>query len=536
MQGKSLVMLLGVLYGGAFLAGFNENLVNMALMSIMADYGIDSIAAQWLVTGYMIVATVAVTCMAFLYRRFKLRTLFFSAAGLSFAGSLMGLFAPNYGFLLAARLVQAVGTGIFIPLMMNTVLAVTPKNKLGTYMSIGSCTITFGPAFAPVVCGGIVTAFGWHSVFVVPAVAMAALVVLGAFFVKNLETEDAHLDLFSVALSGAALFALSFGLAELTIDTLAALVSLFAAIVGFAVFVVRQLTCAHPLIDLSPARSIRFWPTLLLATVAMMSTFSMSVLLPLYFEGALATTAFFAGVVMLVPVLANTFVTLIAGRIMDKRGEWPLLPFGFAVVAAGFVVVAVSAPGLSIAAMLVGSIVTYVGVGLIFSPSQTAGLRTLPPDQHPFGVALSTTFVQIAACIGPSLYTGISPRSRTRPWQRRHPNDSPAPKASAPPWRWPQRLPASALSRRFSMRSPRRNGRHRNRRKTRRRATRRAAPLPPSCKTIRTSCAKTIPSHAPCRLSPTSASAACPSRMHAGGRRAFFPTATSCATWSNSTP
>ncbi|MDO4442987.1 MAG: multidrug MFS transporter, partial [Slackia sp.] len=78
MQGKSLVMLLGVLYGGAFLAGFNENLVNMALMSIMSDYGIDSVAAQWLVTGYMIVATIVVTCMAFLYRRFKLRTLFFA--------------------------------------------------------------------------------------------------------------------------------------------------------------------------------------------------------------------------------------------------------------------------------------------------------------------------------------------------------------------------------------------------------------------------------------------------------------------------
>lgn len=407
MQGKSLGMLLFVLYGGAFLAGFNENLVNMALMSIMADYGIDSIAAQWLVTGYMIVATVVVTCMAFLYRRFKLRTLFFSAAGLSFAGSLMGLFAPNYGFLLAARLVQAVGTGIFIPLMMNTVLAVTPKNKLGTYMSIGSCTITFGPAFAPVVCGGIVTAFGWHNVFAVPAIAMAVLAVLGVFFVKNLETGRAHLDLASVALSAAALCALSYGLAELTIDTPAALASLAVAIGTAAAFIVRQLKCEHPLIDLSPARSIRFWPTLLLATVAMMSTFSMSVLLPLYFEGALLTTAFFAGVVMLVPVLANTFVTLIGGRIMDKRGEWPLLPFGFAVVTAGFVVIAVSAPGLSLAAMLVGSIVTYVGVGLIFSPSQTAGLRTLPPEQHPFGVALSTTFVQIAACIGPSLYTGV---------------------------------------------------------------------------------------------------------------------------------
>ena len=62
MQGKPLVMLLAVLYGSAFLAGFNENLVNMALLSIMGEYGVDSITAQWLVTGYMIVATIVVSC------------------------------------------------------------------------------------------------------------------------------------------------------------------------------------------------------------------------------------------------------------------------------------------------------------------------------------------------------------------------------------------------------------------------------------------------------------------------------------------
>lgn len=407
MQGKPLVLLLSVLYGGAFLAGFNENLVNMALMSIMAEYSVDSITAQWLVTGYMIVATIVVTCMAFFYRRFHLRTLFFSAAALSLAGSLMGLFAPNFALLLVARLVQAVGTGIFIPLMMNTILAVTPKNKLGTYMSVGSCMITFGPAFAPVVCGAIVTGFGWRYIFVVPAIAMAALAVLGIFFVKNLETAPAHLDLPSVALSSVALFTLSFGLAELAMHTGIAAASLVVAVASIVLFVIRQLRCAHPLIDLGPAKSIRFWPTLLLATVAMMSTFSMSVLLPLYFEGALGTTALFAGIVMLAPVLANTFVTLVAGRLMDKHGEWPLLPIGFGVVTAGFVVVAASAPALSLGAMLVGSLITYTGVGLIFSPSQTAGMKTLSPEQHPFGVALSTTFVQIAACIGPSLYTGI---------------------------------------------------------------------------------------------------------------------------------
>lgn len=407
MQGKSLVLLLGVLYGSAFLAGFNENLVNMALVAIMGDYGVDSVTAQWLVTGYMIVATVVVTCMAFLYRRFHVRTLFFSAAALSIVGSAMGLFAPSFEVLMVARLVQAVGTGIFIPLMMNTILAVTPKNKLGSFMSIGGCMITFGPAFAPVVCGALVTGFGWHSIFVVPIVAMAVLAVLGFFFVKNLETSEAHLDVPSVALSAVVLTALSFGLAQLTLNVLVAAVSLVVAVALGAVFVVRQLRCAHPLIDLAPMKNRAFWSALLLATIAMMSTFSMSVLLPLYFEGAAGMTALVAGLVILVPVLANAGCTLLGGRIMDKHGEWPLLPLGFGAIALGFAGLAVASPLLSLPMMFVGMLVVYAAVGFIFSPSQTAGLRTLPPRQNPFGVALMTTFVQIAACIGPSLYIGV---------------------------------------------------------------------------------------------------------------------------------
>lgn len=407
MQGKPLVLLLLVLYGAAFLAGFNENLVNMALVSIMADYGVDSVTAQWLVTGYMIVATVVVMCMAFLYRRFHLRTLFFAASALSFAGSAMGLVANGFEMLFAARLVQAVGTGIFIPLMMNTIVTVTPKNKLGTYLSIGGCTITFGPALAPVVCGALVTTFGWHSIFVVPMVAMAILFGLGLRFVKNLETSEAHLDVLSVALAAVLLTALSLGLVQLTIDVPLALGSLAASALLSVAFVVRQLRCSHPLIDLEPLRNRAFWPALLLATVSMISMFSMSVLLPLYFEGAAGMTALSAGLVILVPVLANAGTTLLGGRIMDKHGEWPLLPLGFGAIAVGFVALALAGPTLSIPVVFAAALLMYVAVGFVFSPSQTAGLRTLPPWQNPFGVALMTTVVQIAACVGPSLYIGI---------------------------------------------------------------------------------------------------------------------------------
>lgn len=399
--------LLGVLYGSAFLAGFNENLVNMALMAIMGEYGVGSVTAQWLVTGYMIVATVVVMCMAFLYRRFTLRTLFFAGAAFTLVGSVLGLVAPNFALLMVARLVQAIGSGLFIPLMMNTILAVTPKNKLGGAMATGGCMITFGPAFAPVVCGAMVTVFGWHSVFVVPLVAMAVMTILGAVFIRNLPTCEAHLDLPSVGLSAVFLLTLSFGLAQLTINAGLGAGFLVVAVASAVIFVLRQLRCAHPLIDLTPMASIRFWPAVLLVVVAMMTVFSLSVLLPLYFEGALGMSAFMAGILILLPVLLNAATTMIGGRIMDRRGEWPLLPCGYGLMAVGALAMIFAARLLSAPAMLVSALVTYAGIGLIFSPSQTAGLRTLPPQQNPFGVALMTTFVQIAACIGPALFTGV---------------------------------------------------------------------------------------------------------------------------------
>ncbi|MFR3091370.1 MAG: MFS transporter [Eggerthella lenta] len=192
-----------------------------------------------------------------------------------------------------------------------------------------------------------------------------------------------------------ALTVLSFGLTQLTTDGVLAAAALVLAAAMVAVFVVRQLRCAHPLIDLAPMKNRAFWPALILVTIAMMSMFSMSVLLPLYFEGAAGMTAFAAGLVILVPVLANAGATLLGGRIMDKRGEWPLLPLGFGGIAIGFIALVAVAPQLSVPAVFAAMLVMYVAVGFIFSPSQTAGLRALPPRQNPFGVALMTTFAQI---------------------------------------------------------------------------------------------------------------------------------------------
>lgn len=408
MRDSSLGPLLAVFYGCGFLAGFNENLVNMALVAIMGDFSIDAVAAQWLVTGYMIAVTVVVTCMAYLYRRLSMRALFFAAAALSIAGSAGGLLAPSFPLLLAARLVQAVGTGVFIPLMMNVIVDRVPHERLGTYLAIGSAMITIGPATAPIVTGFMVSDLGWRSVFLVPLAAAVALTVAGIFVVRGgRELERARFDLPSALLTAAGVTLLCVGLSEVTLRPAVGAAALIGAALALGWFARRQEHLARPLVSMEPLHHGMFWPAALLVMVTMMTYFSLSVMAPLYFEEAAGLAASMAGVLMVAPVLANAAASVLSGRALDRWGEWPLLPAGLAIAVAGL--------GITIAGALAGSVVVatagiffgYLGTGMVLSPAQTAGLRRLPEELDSHGVTLMSMAVQLSACLGPAAYVGI---------------------------------------------------------------------------------------------------------------------------------
>lgn len=408
MRDSSLGPLLAVFYGCGFLAGFNENLVNMALVAIMGDFSIDAVAAQWLVTGYMIAVTVVVTCMAYLYRRLSMRTLFFAAAALSVAGSAGGFLAPNFPLLLVARLVQAVGTGVFIPLMMNVIVDRVPHGRLGTYLAIGSAMITIGPATAPIVTGFMVSDLGWRSVFLVPLAAAVALTVAGIFVVRGgREPELVRFDLLSALLTAAGVTLLCVGLSEVTLRPAVGAAALIGAALALGWFARRQEHLARPLVSMEPLHHGMFWPAALLVMVTMMTYFSLSVMAPLYFEEAAGLAASAAGVLMVAPVLANAAASVLSGRALDRWGEWPLLPAGLAIAVAGL--------GITIAGALAGSVVVatagiffgYLGTGMVLSPAQTAGLRRLPDELDSHGVTLMSMAVQLSACLGPAAYVGI---------------------------------------------------------------------------------------------------------------------------------
>ncbi len=328
------------MYIAAFVAAFNENIINVALHDIMAAFSASATTAQWLVSGYMIVTSIFTAIMAFLSGRFSTRKLLFFACGCMVAGEVLCLVAPSFSVLLPRRILQAAGSGILFPLMMNVVLSCAPREKLGLYLSLGGACITLGPAFGPVISGLMCTLFGWRAVSVVPLVAGIVVAAAGVKLVQNVgERSNTTLDILSVVLLAAGITAFVYSVGEFSTNLIAGIVTLFAAVL--------------------PA------------------------------------------------IACNAVTSIVGGRVMDARGAWPLLPVGFALIAVGQTAISMTAASMNIGVVVALTVVVYAGVGLVLSPSQTAGLETLPAAEHPHGTALLNTWNMIAASFGPSLFIGL---------------------------------------------------------------------------------------------------------------------------------
>ncbi|WP_307728887.1 MFS transporter [Alkalicoccobacillus plakortidis] len=142
-----VIPLIAVLLSGAFVAILNETVLNVALQAIMADLNVAASHAQWLVTGYMLIIGTLIPISAFFIQRFSTRQLFITAMGLFTFGTLVAGFSPTFSVLLIGRMIQAVGTAIMIPLLMNVILVIIPIERRGAAMGMIGLVIMFAPSY-----------------------------------------------------------------------------------------------------------------------------------------------------------------------------------------------------------------------------------------------------------------------------------------------------------------------------------------------------------------------------------------------------
>ncbi len=394
---------------GAFLATFNETFLNVALTPIMQDYGVTSGDVQWVSTAYMLVAAVTVPVTSFLYRSVPTRRLSIIALALLLAGTLVGAVATSFPVLIAARCIQALGTGMIVPIGMNLTLLVAPQGKLGTYMGVVSAVTLVGPAFGPIAGGLMLSVTNWHMLFVVFAALVVIAIVVNSLFVGNFEKlTNPKLDVLSVALICVGLVGVMYAISTVFSGGLAvAAISFVVGAVCLVAFALRQRAIENPLLDLRPFQDKGFVCGVLVVFIAFMAVFAMNILLPLFMQNNLGFSALDAALTLLVPCMSCVVFAPVAGKLFDHYGFKYSLPAALLVMAVFLFIM--SRLGGTATALLLAAVYLPILAGCNFSigPSQSFALGRLSEELHPHGVTVCYTAIQVAGCIGSSFYVGI---------------------------------------------------------------------------------------------------------------------------------
>jgi len=398
-----------------FVMILNETIMSVALPHLMVDLGISARTVQWLTTAFMLTMAVVIPTTGFLLQRISTRTVFVLAMGLFSAGTLLAAVAPGFWLLLPARIVQASGTAVMLPLLMTTVLTLVPVERRGVVMGNISIAISVAPAIGPTLSGLILQYLPWRFMFVlVLPIALAALVYGSRRLVNVGEPGQQKLDFVSVLLSVPAFGGIVYGLSQLGRDADSARLAIGSVIIGvicLLAFGFRQRRLARgagdPLLNLRPFSFPMFSLSLTLLCIAMLSLFGMVILLPIYLQTVRGIDSLPTGLILLPGGVLMGVLGPVVGRIFDRYGPRALCVGGASVLCLvmwSFSKVAADTPLW----LLVGlHMVLMVALACLFTPCFTTGLNPLPPDLYSHGSAILSTLQQVAGAAGTALLVAI---------------------------------------------------------------------------------------------------------------------------------
>lgn len=338
--GSTRTIMIVVLLVCNVLACFLEMLMNIALDHIATQYDIRLSLANWVVLGFAIVNATAITTAASLLRRFGIRKIMLTGCLFALAGSLLGFFATSFPLIVVARLIQAVTTGLFFPVVNEALFTLSPKGKAGILLSANSAVCGFAFALTPPIAGLVLTYGGLKALFLVPAACALVLGVVCYFTLHNIYARvKRKIDIPSLVLSFVGLGAFMCGLNEVAHDPLPSIVLMLFGAVMIAVFVRRQLRIPTPLLDLRPFKYQVFSLGETLIMIAYMGSLFVSLVVPLYLEGVQGETPFIAGCLLSIPICTYATLCIVSGKVLSKRGIWPLVSCGFGLAVLGFILV-----------------------------------------------------------------------------------------------------------------------------------------------------------------------------------------------------
>ena len=407
---------IAVLLVSTFVVILNETIMSVALPVLLVDLRITASLGQWLTAGFLLTMSVVIPITGYLIRRVSTRVLYGTAMGLFSLGTLMAALSPGIELLLVARVVQASGTAIMMPLLMTTVMTLVPPARRGAVMGNISIVISVAPAIGPTVSGVVLQSLGWRFMFwLVLPIALVTL-ALGLRRIVDLgEPTHTPVDVPSVLLSVFGFGGLVYGLSTIGQDAsggagLPIWLPFVVGGLGLAAFIGRQLALQRTdraLLDLRTFRSRTFTIATVLMMLMMATLLGTIVLLPIYMQSVLGLDPLTTGVLLLPGGLLMGLLGPVVGRLYDRFGARALLVPGAVATSAALWSTTLFTADSSVWLVLGFHLLLSVGLAFVITPLFTAGLGAVPPHLYSYGSAIFGTTQQLAGAAGVALLVSV---------------------------------------------------------------------------------------------------------------------------------
>ena len=405
------ILVIGIVVAGAFIAILNQTVLSPALPKLMEDFQITAGTAQWVTTIYMLVNGIMVPVTGFLIDRFSTRKLFIGSMCIFMVGTLVCAAAPSFAVLTAARVLQAMGAGIQLPLVAYVPMLVFPREKRGTAMGMAGIVMSCAPAIGPVAAGWVIDSFGWRMMFAAILPLSVLVTILSGVFLRNVgELKKPHLDLLSVLLSTLAFGGLLYGFSNASNLGWANLLVIVPAVVGALAliwFIRRQFYLHEPLLQLDVLKTPVFACSAFIVTVINSALAVGSIILPIYLQNVLGCSALVTGILMTPGAVVSIFMSPISGLLFDRFGPRTISIIGLTALTGALAALTLIGPDTSKLYLICIYMIQSFGLTLANMPINTWGINSLQNQFIAHGNAISNTGRQVGGSISTALIDTI---------------------------------------------------------------------------------------------------------------------------------
>ncbi|MFD3748134.1 MFS transporter [Nocardia sp. NPDC058633] len=396
---------LGALALAMLTIGLDVTVLTVAIPTLAVDLDANTAALQWFSSAYTLALAALMLPAGALGDRYGRKKLLLAALVLFGVASLACAFAVSAGQLIAARVVLGIAAAAMMPLSMAVlpVLFGDPAQRQRA-VTIWVTSTAIGLPLGPIVGGWLLQHYWWGSVFLINV----PLVIVGALAVATLVPESRgentfRIDLVGAGLSAAGMLGLTYGFIRIGDhgwDDIAAWSIVAAGVVLLTVFLWWQHRVEYPLIDLALFTNPGFsWGTAISILVSF-AMFGMFFTVPQYFQAVLGVDALGSGL-RLLPMIGGLVVgSRLVDVLLPRLGARVVLTAGFAVLAGGIGLGALTRVDSGYGLTAVWTTVLGVGMGLVMPAAMGMALGELTAARSGSGSALLQALRQAGGTIG----------------------------------------------------------------------------------------------------------------------------------------